>query len=138
MSYFKNFFRFPSVEADLENEWVKKQRTEQEGSEIQFNVDYVICITEISPENEVMSIAEAWYPTEESYNDVKDTNKFPCTKVTFSIDGDYIINWPIKEFKKKWSDFKENLPESKMEIVHLNGKEEIQQFLNQLIKKEDE
>ncbi len=42
MSYFKNFFRFPSVEADLENEWVKKQRTEQEGSEIQFNVEMEI------------------------------------------------------------------------------------------------
>jgi|694.fasta_scaffold00342_13 hypothetical protein len=121
MTYFENFFRFPSVEADMENEWVKKASAESMSKEQEFNVDYVISMTEISSDNEVMSISEGWYPNEYSFNDVKQTHKFPCTRVNFSIEGDFLVNWPLKEFKVKWQKFQDSLPQ--LEVIELNEEE---------------
>lgn len=121
MKYFENFFRFPSVEADMEKEWVKKASAESKGLDQEFNVDYVVTLTEISPDNEILSISEGWYPTEDGFNEVRETNKFPCTRVNFSIEGDFLVNLPIKEFKQKWQKFQDSLP--KMEIIELQGEE---------------
>jgi hypothetical protein len=132
MSYFKNFFRFTAVQADGDNEHVKAARSAKVGDEDIFEVDYALPFVEISPENEVLAIAERWYPSEQSFYEARDNNIFPCTEVTFSIEGSYLINWPMKEFKKRWSEFKDSLPKEEMKIVHLNGKEEIQEFLKQL------
>jgi hypothetical protein len=125
MSYFKNFFKFPAIQADGEFEYVKSARSEKLGEEEEFHVDYAVPFVEISPDNEVLSIAERWYPNEEGFHNAKNENIFPCTEVNFSLEGRFLIDWPIKEFKKKWSLFKESLPKEEMKVVHLNGKEEV-------------
>ena len=117
---------------------MKAIRAEKIGNDEVFEVDYALPFVEISPDNEVLSIAERWYPTERSFYDARDNGIFPCTEVSFSNEGSYLINWPMKEFKKRWSEFKNSLPEENMQVVHLNDKEEVQEFLNQLINKNQE
>jgi hypothetical protein len=135
MKYFENFFRFPSVEADMENEWVKKASAESKSLDQEFNVDYVITWTEISPDNEILSVSQGWYPTEEDFNKARDTDIFPCTRVNFSVEGDFLVNWPLKEFKQKWQKFQDSLPE--MEVIELQGEEAVENFLNKLKTKDE-
>lgn len=136
MSYFDDFFTFPSIHIDGDYEITKEERKEKMGGEVEFNPEYLICYTEVGPDDEVMFLTEAWYPSESGFAYARDNEEFPCTRVTFGNAGTFLIAWNKNKFKKLWSDFKDGLP--KMEIIHLKGEEQIENFLNKLKKPEDE
>lgn len=139
MSYFEHYFSLPTIHIDGDYEMTKDERKEKIGdSDVEFNPEYLICETDISPDDEVIFITEAWYPSEEGFEYARDNNKFICCRVTFMNAGTFLVDMTKKQFKRAWSEFKENLPEQKMEVLQINSKEELVEFLNQLNKEENE
>lgn len=131
MSYFEHYFSLPTIHIDGDYEVTKEEKKEKSGlGEVEFNPEFLICETDIAPDDEVVFLTEAWYPSEEGFEYARDNNKFLCCRVTFMNSGTFLVDMTKKKFKKLWSDFKESLPQ--MEIIQLEGKEQIEEFLNQL------
>ena len=128
MSYFENYFKFPSVHIDGDYEQIKEERDEAMGSSDKiFNPEYIICETEVALTDDVMFITDAWYPSEDGFSYVRDNAKFPCSRVTFADAGQFLCALSKARFKKLWSEAKETF-KPKMQFLELT-KEDIENFL---------
>lgn len=133
MSYFEHYFSLPTIHIDGDYEVTKEERKEKTGfGEVEFNPEYLICETDISPNDEVVYITEAWYPSEGGFEYARDNNKFLCCRVTFMNSGTFLVDMTKKKFRKLWSDFKDGIP--KIELTA----EQFDEFLNKINNKEDE
>lgn len=137
MSYFENYFKFPSIYIDGDYELLKEERSKTFSTDTEFNPEYLICETEVSIDDHIVSVAEAWEPSENGVITALDTNTLNFTRVKFFDAGQYLIPWTKKEFKEKWEKYK-GKKNTESKLIALKGKDEILDFFKQLNIKQDE
>lgn len=136
MSYFEHYFSLPTIHIDGDYEVTKEERKEKTGfGEVEFNPEYLICETDIAPDDEVVTLTEAWFPSEEGFEYARDNQKFRCCRVSFMNAGQFLVAMPKSKFKKLWSEFKDVLP--KIGVLELT-KEQTEEFLTNINKIENE
>lgn len=136
MSYFEHYFSLPTIHIDGDYEVTKEERKEKTGfGDVEFNPEYLVCETDIAPDDEVVTLTEAWLPSEEGFEYARDNQKFRCCRVSFMNAGQFLVAMPKGKFKKAWSEFKEGLPQ--MEVLELT-KEQMEEFLTNINKTENE
>lgn len=140
MTYFDNYFKFPSIQVDGDYELLKEERKEKAiiESEIVFQPEFIVCETEIHASENINLLSEAWYPSEEGVIDALDNGNFPCTRVTFSKSGQFLIPWRKEEFKKNWEEFHKKSKFENIKFISFNNKNDLTTYFENLLNNEIE
>jgi hypothetical protein len=131
-----NFISIPVISIDNDYEQVKREREVSPS----MTADYVITTLEITPRATILKIQDSWLPTEESFYQAQD-GIFTACSVTFDGLGTYDIPMNKTEFKELFSEEKKKISGefiSNVEVVHLQGKEQITEFLKKIQNESEE
>ena len=124
------FFEFPIICIDPDYEQNKREKAT--GS-LDSSVEYTIGMAQITPDARLIKLNDSWLPTEDDFRLALDGEFNACT-AAFDGIGSYDIPMTRQRFMKMYNKFQEKLEKSKpqVEIIHLQTKEQIQEFLKQL------
>lgn len=125
-----DFFKFPCVMVDGDNEMSKK--TLYSGSGNEPVLDVVIGEAEC-PYFALIGLSDKWMPDEESFNNALEHREFNACLVTIANIGQYLVPWNKEKFKKEYRKFVESVKakEPKTTQVLLLTEEQMKQLENE-------
>ena len=126
--------KFPAILRDLDF-------TEEKDS-FEGVPSYVIGECEFAAELRILKIEDDWYPTKEGYLFSAEEGKFKACTILVENLGFISIPMNKNKFKRAYKEQMDELlkssPQPRVQIVKLEGKENIINFLNQIHNQEDE